>query len=90
MITQAIFNVIFSLIGILLAWLPSINTFPEILSVDVDELLVNGVAYFTRLSEIFPPFNSILIAATTYISFKIIMVLLKVVLGSRVPHHAKT
>lgn len=90
MIIQAIFNVIISLFNLLLGWLPNVTALPTILGVNLDTTFSNGMGYFNRLVQIFPPLGSVMIAASTYLAFKLLMILLKLVLGHRVPHHTTT
>jgi hypothetical protein len=87
MIAQAFFNVIMAVFSLLLGWLPTIDKLPSLIGVNTDSVLSNGVSYFHRLILFFPPFQSILTASLFYLTFRIVMLLLKLVLGSRAPHH---
>jgi hypothetical protein len=86
MIVALIINIILLIVTTLLSWLPDALTLPTIGNVNIDTSFANGVGYVHYLGEIFPPLTTILTAAIIYLSFKVVMILLKVFLGSRAPN----
>lgn len=83
MITYVILQVLISLVGGLLSWLPTITVLPF----GIDGYLSTGIGYFRGLFGVFPFLSTILTVALAYLSFRLVLQGAKVVLGHRAPHH---
>ena len=78
-------SVVLGLIGSLLSWVPAATTLPTFLGINLDKTFQQGVSYFRDLAILFPPFNTIAICAGVYLSFRLILAIVKLFLGSRAP-----
>lgn len=82
MIITAILSFIIYGLGFLLSPLPTVDTLPY----GVDTALSVGVGYFNVIASAFPPFGLMMQVSLIYISYRIALMVLKLFLGSRVPH----
>jgi len=82
MIFYLIIMGIITIIGAIFGVLPQVTTLPYI-----DQYIVDGVSYYKLLAALFPPFATGLTVFLLYLSFRIGLILLKVILGSRTPTH---
>lgn len=76
-----------SVIAAIGSFLPDASRLPTIGGVNFDSLFATGIGYIHFLIGIFPPLGTIFTAATIYLAFKGIMILLKLIFGHRAPHH---
>jgi len=70
-----------SLLNAVFSWLPTV----EVLPLGMDSALTTSVGYFRGLMSIFPPFETLFIVAFWYLSFKLVLVVLKFFIGHRAP-----
>jgi hypothetical protein len=74
--------------NVVFGYLPDGSQLPTWFGVNLDYLFASGIDYIKLLAQIFPPFITIMIASSIYLTWRIILLGLKVVLGSRVPAKA--
>lgn len=85
-----IYNLLLSLVkmmNIAFAYVPQATKLPTFFGIDLDYYLGIGVSGYKLLMAIFPPFQTILTAAVVYLGWRLILLGLKVFLGSRLPAH---
>lgn len=82
MVLYLIFHVILLIIGAIFAFFPTITELPW----GVDANLQAGVAGYKLFAEYFPPLTLFLTLTTIYISFKLLMIIMRFFLGHRTPH----
>lgn len=87
MITYYILDTLIGAINSVFAYLPSGSALPSFFGINLDEIFYSGVQYFRLLTNIFPPFSVIAIAATTYLGWRLVLIGIRVFLGSRTPAH---
>lgn len=63
------------------------SVLPTLGSVNLDTIFSTGIGYFKYLTQIFPPFVTILSCATIFLTYKLFMILGRLLLGSRLPQH---
>ena len=85
MLINTIFYLVNAALALLFSWLPDGTTLPTFGSVNLDTVFSNGVGYYRFLATIFPPLTTVLTAATIYLGFKVVMLIIKLILGSRTP-----
>jgi len=85
MIIQLIINFIVLVLSTALSWLPDVKALPTIGGLDMDYYFSLGTGYFHYIERIFPPLAVIATAATIYLTWRGIVLVLKLVLGHRVP-----
>lgn len=73
-------NAIFSLFGY-------VYTLPSIFTIDLDAILTTTVGYFKTFMVLFPPVADVFYALLFYLSFRLSLLVLKAILGHRVPSH---
>jgi len=83
MITQFLFTIIITIFGAITQFLPDVTTLPF----GMDELLISSTGYFKGFMGIFPPLQVVFGAFMIYLSFRLLLILLRVFLGGRTPHH---
>lgn len=71
--------------NIIFAYLPDGSRLPIFGGVDTDAIFYSGIQYVRLLARIFPFLTTMMMAAGVYLSWRVIMLGLKVALGSRVP-----
>lgn len=81
MIISAIIRVVIGVLGAIFAFLPTVTELPW----GVDQYLSDGMGYFNRIAEVFPPLGVLMDVFLIYIGFKATLLLVKVFLGSRAP-----
>ena len=82
------YNILKSLVdamNVVFAYMPDGRTLPIILGVDIDNIFSTGIAYVRLLAAIFPPFTTLMVCASVYLTWRLIVLGLKVALGSRAP-----
>jgi len=85
MIIQLLIRILLGAVEIIFGWFPDFTKLPTFGSVNLDTYFATGVGYFHYLAQIFPPLSTVATAAVIYLGFKGIMLIVKVVLGSRAP-----
>lgn len=84
MILSAIITLIVTFLTMVFQLLPTVEELPW----GTDAYLGQGVQYFKLLADFFPPFATLLTAFLLYVSFKLLMLVIKFFLGSRTPSHS--
>ncbi len=85
MLILAIFQLVKYVLIFIFAWLPDGSTLPTFGSVNLDSIFSAGLSYYRYMAQIFPPFTTIALCATIYIGFKLVLLIIRLVLGSRTP-----
>jgi hypothetical protein len=85
MIIALLINFLLLVFSFLFSWLPDASVLPTIGNVNLDYYFATGIGYFKFLAGIFPPLGTITTAATIYLTWRLTVLVLKLVLGSRVP-----
>lgn len=85
MISQAIFSLLILVLGAVFGLLPDATTLPTWGGVNLDTIFSNGFGYVRYLATIFPPLTVIISAASIYLGFRLILIIVKLVLGHRSP-----
>jgi len=83
MIIHLLFSIIIMIFNTLVSWLPSVSVLPF----GMDSLWISSVGYFKGFMLIFPPLEIVYQAFVFYLGFRLLLIVLKVFLGKRVPHH---
>lgn len=84
MIFGYFFEFLVKMISLIFKELPVVEELPW----GTDETLSKGVAGYRLLMELFPIFGLFLDLTLLYLGFKIVMLFLKAILGSRLPYYA--
>ncbi len=85
MIIAVLINIVLLIFSTLLGWLPDALVLPTSGGVNLDTYIASGIGYFHGLVGVFPPLGVISSAAIIYLTWKLIVLALKVILGHRVP-----
>ncbi len=85
MLILAILKLFQGLTYVMFGWLPDGSLLPTFGSVNIDTIFATGLAYFRYLEGIFPPFTTIAICASLYLGFRLVLIIIKLVIGSRTP-----
>ena len=85
MIIALIINIVLLIFGSLFSFLPVVIKLPTIGIIDLDYYFTTGVGYFKFLTQIFPPFEIIAQCAIIYLTWKLTVLGLRVILGHRTP-----
>lgn len=83
MIVYLIMLSIGNVLSIMFSFLPSVTTLPY----GIDPIAVQAMGYVRAMIVIFPPLGVILQAFLYYLGFRLILAIVKVILGGRAPHH---
>jgi len=83
MIIHLILSVVTVFANILTSWLPDV----EVLPLGLDPILNTAVGYFNGVTETLPYLNVVWQCFLYILSFEILLLVLKIFLGSRVPTH---
>jgi len=75
MILLLILNTLYSVIAIILFWLPSADRLPF----GIDSILVQGSGYLHFLAGLFPPIEAVLNGVLFILGYKLIMVIVRVI-----------
>jgi hypothetical protein len=67
------------------SWLPKVETLPQILGVDIDTQLVNGVALFYYVSDVIWPMRDVFLGAMVLLGYYAIKMVLRFFFGHRAP-----
>lgn len=67
----------------LVSWLPTADTLPW----GLDDIWTDAIAYFKGFTELFPPMEIVFQAFMIYLGFRLLLIVVKIFVGSRVPHH---
>lgn len=81
MIISFIAQVFLSGLEFLFMILPEVDELPF----GLDSTLVSGVGIFRSFMEFFPPFETVLVAFSIYLGFRILMSVVRFILGSNSP-----
>ncbi len=84
MIIVQILNLLVSLLNLVLGWLPTVTTLPQIAGVDVDSAMVTGMGEARTFFLTFWPFQIVLEGFLFLLGYYIIKMTLKLFLGSRI------
>lgn len=87
MILQILFTIIFSLLGVLLFFLPGYGEVPLKLPWGIDELMQSIVGVFNTAIDSFPYLGTLSTIILLGIGFEIAMMFIKLFLGHRAPSH---
>lgn len=85
MIISLLINLVLLIFGSLFSFLPVVTALPTIGGIDLDYYVRTGVGYFNFLASIFPPLTVVASAAIIYLTWKLVMLGLKLILGHRSP-----
>jgi len=83
MIIQFLFTILISIAQALTGFLPTVETLPW----GIDALLVTSTGYFKGFMQIFPPLQIVFGAFMLYLGFRLLLIVLKIFMGKRTPHH---
>lgn len=83
MIIKIFISVIVLIITSITSWLPTVEELPW----GLDDLWQTSVASFKAFIEVFPPLQIVFSAFLIYLGFRLTLILIKIFVGSRVPHH---
>jgi len=83
MITYILLQVLISLVGTILFFLPNVTTLPF----GMDDVLASGVGGVKAFIAVCPPLGILISAGLAYMSFRLVLLGVKVVLGHRAPVH---
>jgi len=83
MIIQLFSVMIIAGLTIVFGWLPTVTVLPW----GIDGYLSTGVGYIKGFSVFFPFINTAINAFLIYMGFRLLLIVLKFVLGSRTPSH---
>ncbi len=75
------------LLAALRAFLPDASRLPTVGTVNFDTFVSTGIGYFKGLENNFPPFATLLICASIFLGYKLTMMIIKAIFGSRAPSH---
>jgi len=85
MIIMFLLNVFTLFVGALFSWLPTIETLPSILGVDIDAYLVLWTGMLRRLLDTFWPFLYMINGALVILAYFSVKMIIKFFLGNRAP-----
>lgn len=71
-------------VGVLLSWLPAIDTLPVINGYDIDASLVLGVSYIRSLTDSVWIFSDLFAGFLILMSYYILMITLRFFIGKRI------
>lgn len=86
MIFYFLIKAVLGVLAVLTIWLPVVDQLPW----GVDNYLADGVAYYKLIGETIPLLGLMLDLTTLYLAFKLLLIVLKFFLGSRLPVHNDT
>lgn len=78
-------NAVVGLLNILLSWLPTISTLPEVFGYDIDSQLVSGMGMFNTFAGAFWPVSIVFSGFLFLAGYYFIKMVLKFFLGHRAP-----
>jgi len=81
MIFELLFIALIGFINLLTVWLPDGLTLPY----GLDNLFIRFVGTIHVFFVVFPPLVDVMFAVTIYIGFRLVLLILRMILGSRVP-----
>jgi len=81
MIIFFLLRIIVVFLATLFGLLPTVTVLPW----GTDAFISSGIGYFNRIAMVFPPFHTLVAVVLLYLAFKLAMMFLKLILGSRVP-----
>lgn len=84
MITQILFTIIFSILGLFLNWLPLVTELPF----GLDNLLQNMVGYYQSAMITVPYLEVVWECFLWIISFEIVLLIAKFAFGNRLPSNS--
>lgn len=87
MIISLLLNLLVAILGLIFYLLPNATTLPTFGSVNLDTVFSTGIGYYKYLATFFPPLTTVLTAASIYLGFRVTLLILKFILGSRLPSH---
>lgn len=73
------------LLTLIFGWLPNGSTLPTFGDVNLDTIFSTGIRYVKFLAVLFPPLTTIISAASIYIGFRLVLIVIKIIIGSRTP-----
>lgn len=82
MITQFFFTIIITVFDSLTSWLPQVTELPF----GLDTILLTAVGWLQSLVIVFWPIEVILSVFLWYLTFRVGLILLKLIMGTRTPH----
>jgi len=83
MIIQILLSVISAFLYVIFGWLPTITELPF----GIDAVFVTAFGWLRYLITVAWPIQVILNCVLYYLSFRLLLLIVKVFLGSRTPHH---
>lgn len=88
MILQAIYSAIIIVFDYVFSFMPDATRLPTFLGVDIDTTISSGFGYVRTIAETYPPLTWIVYATGIYLGWKLLLLIIKAILGSRAPHVA--
>jgi len=67
----------------MVSWLPTATILPW----GLDDLWITSIGYFKGFMLVFPPLTIVFDAFMIYLGFRLLLIVLKIFLGKRTPHH---
>lgn len=83
MITQYLFSFLIMIAKVIFGWLPIVTELPW----GIDEIFVTAIQTFKGVMGYFPPLEVVLGAFLIYAGFRLGLIVLKIFLAHRAPHH---
>jgi len=83
MIWYAMIQTAIAFIGAFFAWLPNVNTLPW----GIDGFLLTSISLVRRIGEVFPPIGILISFFLIYMGWRLTLLVVKLILGSRSPIH---
>lgn len=87
MIIQLLIRIILSALDLVFGWFPDFSFLPTLGTINIDSYFATGMGYLHFLAQIFPPLTTLQIAVSIYLGFRAVLLIVKLVLGSRAPIH---
>lgn len=81
MITSGIISVFVILLTVVFGWLPTVTVLPF----NLEGTIYNAVGMIHTLVLFFPPLGTVMTAFAVYVGFRMTLVVMKLILGSRLP-----
>jgi len=81
MITAGIITVFVSILVVLFGWLPTVTVLPF----NLEGVVSQAIYGIHKLVIYFPPLGTVITAFIIYVLFRLTLVIMKMILGSRLP-----
>ena len=85
MLIQLLIKVFIGMITVVFGWLPAGSTLPTFGTINLDTIFSTGFGYFHFLAGIFPPLTTVATAASIYLGWRLVLIVVKLILGHRTP-----